>query len=636
MTTSANLQSPIFTDMKIAAIDSIVRNISGWKTSAFIEDPSVWASENRYLPSGTTELPGKVDWSIAPHLVEIVDCFHPDSGIMQVSIMKSTQSLATTTLESAIGHAIKHKLHNILYIISSKNIARIRSSAAIDVMIDNSGLAPYVKPISQRMRRKVADNTFYKELHGGRRLMMTSWNSIGDAKSMTWSFIIMDELDEAPFDLKGQGDPEKIFAGRGKTVRNLKIAKISTPTNVNGRISVNFNEGDKRYWQIPCPHCGGYQTLDIKGMGRDYGLTARSERIDGVEQVIPDTVAYICMHCKALFYEYQKPQFMAGGKWVPTARPVNPEYRSYHISNLMSPVMFFSWTRCMQEFAETDYGQNITRFKNFCIDVMGLPWESRSDKKTWQEVKATAEDYRIGTIPAGGLVPTAGVDVQKRWLEMTVIAWGANMESWVIDHIKFHGDTADNRGKCWSDLRNYLLTKKYMMTSTGKALPILCTAVDCAYNPKITDEDDRGDGTTEHTVYSVVPTLPRAIACRGNDSMRDAIIKEERIRKRSPLATRFEFATSELKEELYAKLDAGAAHPARVHFSSDLSDDFFKGVVSEAYVEHAGGRWGWKKIYDRNEPLDTMNLARAAAERLNLASWSDAVWDNYAKKLENR
>jgi phage terminase large subunit GpA-like protein len=628
--------TPLILQLKSTALETVIKHVENWKTSSYIEMPSEWAAENRYLPAGTTEYPGLVDHSIAPHMVEILDCFHPDSGLSQISIMKSTQSLATTTIESAIGHAVKHKLHNILYIISSKNIAKVRSSAAIDVMIDNSGLAGFVKPISERMKRKTADNTFYKELHGGRRLMMTSWNSIGDAKSLTWSFIIMDEIDEAPYELKGQGDPEKIFAGRGKTVRNLKIAKISTPTTTTGRIAVNFYEGDQRYFYVPCPHCGEFQTLEVKGAGKDYGLTASSERIDGVEQIVPESVCYICKHCKALFYEYQKSDMMLKGKWIPTARPVNPGYRSYHISNLMSPVMFYTWTRCMQEFAETDWGQNITRFKNFCIDVLGMPWESRSEKKDWSELQTAATDYALETIPAGGLIVTAGVDVQKTWLEFQAVAWGKGLECWIVDHRKFYGETYDLNNNCWQELRKYIMQKKYNFAGYNQAVTISCTAIDSGYNPKAAHEEEaeQGDITTEHIVYSFVASTPRTIACRGNDSLKDAFIRKETVKKAQALKIRYDVAVSELKDEIFTHLDMPAGTPGQIHFTKKLSQEYFRGFSSEVYAEIAPGKWNWKKIYDRNEPLDTFILCRAAAEMLNLPSWTEQVWDKYKSSLK--
>ncbi len=625
--------------MTLTSIDAlaraeIIRSISAWKTSAYIPFPSEWATQNRYLPAGTTEFPGYIDHSIAPHMVEIQDCFHPDSGIKTTTIMKSTQSLATTALENVIGWAIKYKLHNILYIISSRNIAKIRSSAAIDVMIDNSGLVDCVKPISQRMKRKVADNVFYKEFAGGRRLMMTSYNSIADAKSLSWDLIIMDEIDEAPFELKGQGDPEKIFEGRGKTSRGLKIAKISTPTNTHGRINQNFINGDRRYYYCRCPLCGEMQVLDVLGLdGCEYGLTARSEKVDGVEQVIPDSVRYVCKSCTRDVYEYQKQDMLTGGQWRPTARPVNPAYRSYHISNLMSPIMFYTWRQCMQEYAETEWGQNIMKYKNFMIDVMGRPWEMKAEKKDWRELKARAEEYQLGTMPPGALIPVAGYDVQKRWIECSVWGFGRGLECWLLDHVKFHAETETKYrdDRCWTDFRNFVLTKKYKFRD--REIPIAINAIDSGYNPEGGAES--ADIAQEHTVYEIVARTPRTIACRGNAKLKDSIIREERVKRQSPLKIRYDIATNEIKNELFVHVDLPPGAPGAMHFPRALSDDYFRGFLSEVFAEIEPGRWGYKKVFERNEPLDTYQLARAGAEALNLPTWTDAVWDAYEARMKN-
>ena len=59
--------------------------------------------------------------------------------------------------------------------------------------------------------------------------------------------------------------------------------------------------------------------------------------------------------------------------------------------------------------------------------------------------------------------------------------------------------------------------------------------------------------------------------------------------------------------------------PGYMHFPMDYragyNMDFFKGLISERMVMHRkGGKSviGWEKIYERNEPLDCRNYARAA------------------------
>ena len=614
-------------ELEIESRKKLIRHIKSWRTDSYIPLVSEWAAENRYLPPGTTEWPGLVDHTIAPHLVEIQDSCHPLSGIQSVTIMKGTQALCTSAIESVIGHSIKYKLHNIIYIISTQSMAKMRSSAAIDTMIDNSGLSDCVKPMSNRTKRKTSDTSTYKEFKGNRRLLMTSYGSIADAKSFTYSMVIFDELEEAgKGDFRGQGDIEKIFQGRSKTIRDYKFIKISTPTNTQGRINLNFLEGDQRYYYVRCPLCGEYQVLKMMMGGRDHGLFAQIETVDNMPFVIKDTVKYVCEHCKKDLYEYQKGQMLNSGKWIPTARPKNPLYRSYQISNLMSPIMFYSWKQCMQDFAETDFGQNILKFKNFTIDVLGEPWESRSEKKDWNELKNKAENYKLDEVPDGGLVVTGGVDVQKRWLELQCVAWGRHMESFVIYHEKFHGDTYDPSGKCWQDLENFINTKRFKLK--GITVPISRVAIDSGNNPLA--EESENSSRAEHAVYTFVArNYQKTIACRGNPKLKDTIIKEERIKKAIPLKIRYDVAVNDLKDEIFVKIDFAEGTQGYMHFSRELSDDYFRGFVSEIFCEIEPGKFGYKKIFDRNEPLDTWILCRAAAEHLNLPIWTEPVWNKY-------
>lgn len=618
-------------ELELESRKKLIRHIKSWHTDSYIPLISEWASENRYLPAGTTEWPGLVDHTIAPYLVEIQDACHPLSGIQSITIRKGTQTGVTTSIENFIGHSIKYKLHNIIYIITTQSMAKMRSSAAIDTMIDNSNLGDCVKPMSNRTKRKTSDTSTYKEFHGNRRLLMTSYGSIADAKSFTYSAVIFDELEEAgKGDFKGQGDIEKIFQGRSKTIRDYKFIKISTPTNTQGRITRNYLEGDQREYYCRCLLCGEFQVLEMMMAGRDFGLFATCDVIDNIPIVIPDSVKYVCKHCKKDLYEYQKGDMLNSGKWIPTARPVNPNYRSYQVSNLMSPVMFYSWRQCMQDFAETDFGQNILKFKNFQIDVLGLPWETRAEKKDWKELKDRAENYPLEVVPDGGLIVSGGVDVQKRWLEIQCVAWGRGLESWPIYTEKFHGDTYDPNGKCWQDLENFIRTKRFKLK--GITVPITLTAIDSGYNPGA--EESENSIRAQHVVYEFVArNYKNTIAARGNPKLKDTIIKEERIKQNIPLKIRYDVAVNDLKDEIFIKIDFAPGTQGYMHFPKDFSDDYFKGFLSEVFTEIEPGKWGYKKVFDRNEPLDTWILCRAAAERLNLASWTEPVWNQYEIKI---
>ena len=190
---------------------------------------SEWAEDERYIPEGVSDYYGPFDWSIAPHLKEILDCLHPDHPARKVALMKSVQSAGTTSIgENAMGAFIRYKLGNVLFLTSTKGIGAIRGSANIDTLIDNSGLAGLLKPMSNRTGHKNKDNTFYKEFVGGIKLLITSYGSIGDLKSNTWHLIIRDEWEEAGVELKDQGDIDGIIEGRTRGLRFYKIVDIST------------------------------------------------------------------------------------------------------------------------------------------------------------------------------------------------------------------------------------------------------------------------------------------------------------------------------------------------------------------------------------------------------------------------
>ena len=38
-------------------------------------------------------------------------------------------------------------------------------------------------------------------------------------------------------------------------------------------------------------------------------------------------------------------------------------------------------------------------------------------------------------MPSGGLFLTAGADVQKDRIEVSIWAWGRGLESWLVDHL---------------------------------------------------------------------------------------------------------------------------------------------------------------------------------------------------------
>lgn len=617
---------------------------------------SKWATDNRYIPPGVSDYYGQFDPMVAPHMVEILDRIHPDDPCTHVTLMKSVQSAGTTTVaENAIGAYIRYKLGNILFLTSTKGIGAIRGSANIDTLIDYSGLAKYVKPHSNRTGHKNKDNTLYKEFAGGIKMLITSYNSIGDLKSNTWHLIIRDEWEEAGVELKDQGDIGGIIEGRTKGIRNFKIVDISTPGRMEtSRTYKSFLEGDQCERFLPCPICGEKQILILKGKGDDYGLTFTREKDkrSGHKVLIPETVRYICRHCKKDFRESKKQWMLEKGKWIPQSIPRNRKKHSYHASGLIAPEQFLSWERICQDFIDTDFGQDLLKFKDFTINDLGNAWAAVKKTASWEKLRDRAEPYSLGEVPAGDKQTISGVelytgpmllfggcDVQGDRLEICVTGFAVNSEKYIVDYQIFYGDTANLDDPCWLALDDWVNNHEYKIL--GKPAYIEMCAIDAGFDPKKAKRGKDYAGKA-HTVYEFVSVrVDRFIATMGNpDDSAIGILKESRINDvKTSLTKRYMVSVSLLKELIMSVIDNteghGAIHVPRFQMIEGLQknvpDDWYQQFLSERYQEDPKkpGTFQWTKIRARNEVLDCFIYSVAAADSQTVTRWTNETWANY-------
>lgn len=606
--------------------------------------PADWARQNRYMPSEITENYGMWDATDVPQLIEPLNRVHPDDPTTHIALMKSVQSAGTVSfLENALGFWTKYKLGSASFFTSSKGVGKVRSSSALDVMIDNGGLADLLKPISTRSKRKSADTAMYKEFAGGVKWLISSYNSIGDMKSNTFNLMLLDEWDEAGEEISDQGDIEGILEGRTMATRMYKMLQVSTPSRMEtSRIYKGFINGDQRRYFVPCPICGDPQILVLKANGRKHGLTFNMTRDANTGAKILDvnSVRYICEHCKREFFEESKKEICNKGEWRETWKgsghaPKTPNHKSYHASGLIS--QFLPWARICERFVRTDFGKDIPNFKDFTINFLGEPWARIKNNISWEKVKQRAEDYCMGEIPPGsGWFLYMGVDVQNNRLEGCVVAVGGEngiMEKHIIDYVVFSGEPADeNDANTWGALHHYVYNKTFP-TPEGCEMRILCCAVDSGFDAKQRRQKDWT--SKEHTVYNFVATRQdKFIAIKGvKESTGTGVIVP--VKNKHPrLTTRYEISTSVIKELLFQRMnETGGEYSLHVpkykkegFVEVPIGDAWYKQLVSERYQEVSPGKFGWKKIFDRNEVLDTTVYAVALMYRDNLNAYDDPQW----------
>ena len=592
--------------------------------------------ENRYIREGTCPVPGQYTPNVAPHMVEILERLNPDDPSTWIALLKGVQSTGTFHAELAMAYWIKFKLGSIGFFTATKELAATRSSANIDVMIDDTiGLSELVKPHSARNARKKADSTYYKEFVGGIKMIISSYGSLAGMKSNTMGLIILDECEDAEDDIKGQGDVIKTIEGRTIAVRRFKIFAVSTSGNMEtSNIYRLYKQGDQRKYNMPCPKCGELQVLEFMENDMKYGLTFACK--PGADEIIePDSVRYICRHCGDYFKESKKQWMLENGIWIPTANPPDPNRRSYHVSGLLSPEQMLSWTRICTEYLMTNRGKKTLEYKVFVINFKGEAYRRVEKESTESEFRRkNLCDYHLGEVPKGKLILMSGADVQKNRVELLVQAVGKGFSRALVDVQVFHGNPANPDDMVWRSLADFVNNHTYKIL--GEDHNIQYCAIDCGYDPKEARRKDWNDKS--HTVYNFVGMNYKFYAVRGTAKLKlfDVVRVARTHNELCPDV--YMLNTPLLKDMLSTELarediEPMVMFPDKMEDGRPLDNEIIKQFLSEKYMETKDGTMAWVPIRSRNEVLDMWNYATGLGYILKINTWSDMEWDNWKMEI---
>ena len=131
---------------------------------------------------------------------------------------------------------------------------------------------------------------------------------------------------------------------------------------------------------------------------------------------------------------------------------------------------------CSSDLVNKESG-SAAAIKTFKNTELGETWVEEGEAPDWQRLLERREDYRIGSVPSGGLLLTAGADVQKDRIEVSVWAFGRGKESWLIEHRVLMGDTA--REEVWKQLAGLL--GEHWTHTNGVQMPLARLAVDTGF-----------------------------------------------------------------------------------------------------------------------------------------------------------
>ena len=583
---------------------------------------SQWADRHRMLSGRASAEPGRYRTARTPYMREIMDALSPGAAAQRVVFMKAAQVGATEAGNNWIGFAIHQAPGPMLAVQPTVELAKRNSRQRIDPLIDESPeLRERVKPA----RSRDTGNTMLSKEFAGGILIMTGANSAVGLRSTPARYLFLDEVDAYPLSADEEGDPVTLAEARSLTfAHRRKVFLVSTPT-IKGlsRIEREYEASDQRRYFVGCPHCGHRQWLKFERLRWDKGR--------------PETARYHCESCEAPIAEHHKTAMLEAGEWRATASSIDPRTIGFHLSALYSPVGWLSWEAVARAWeAALGSDEAIKAFRN---TMLGETWVESGEAPDWQRLYERREEFRIGTVPAGGLVLTAGADVQKDRIEVSVWAWGRGLTSWLVDHIVIDG--GPERAEAWEALSG-LLSQTWPHVG-GQRLGLAKLAIDSGYEAPAVYAFARAAGFAQVAPVKGVEGFNRAAPIVG-PSYVDVTTSGKKLRRGARLWT---VAVATFKSETYRflrlarrtdeEMAAGAPVPAGyVHLPRGSEAEWIKQLVAEQLVtvktKRGFQRLEWQKLRERNEVLDCRVYARAAAWIAGIDRWSEATW----RDLENQ
>ncbi|MEZ2137729.1 phage terminase large subunit family protein [Stenotrophomonas maltophilia] len=580
---------------------------------------SEWSDRHRILSSKASAEPGRWRTSRTPYLKAIMDCLSPMSPIERVVFMKAAQLGATEMGSNWIGYVIHHAPGPMMAVWPTVEMAKRNSKQRIDPLIEESAaLAELIAPA----RSRDSGNTILaKEFRGG-VLVMTGANSAVGLRSMPVRYLFLDEVDGYPLDVEGEGDAISLAEARTRTFARRKIFIVSTPT-ISGASAIEreYEASDQRRYFVPCPHCQHRQWLRFEQLRWDKGA--------------PETAAYICKACDTAISEHHKTWMLENGEWRAMAEG---KTAGFHLSSLYSPVGWRSWREIAAawEAAVNKESGSAAAIKTFKNTELGETWVEEGEAPDWQRLVERREDYRIGSVPAGGLLLVGGADVQKDRIEASVWAFGRGKECWLIEHRVLMGDTA--RDAVWKRLAEML--SESWTHACGAALPLARFALDTGF---ATQEAYAFVRACRDSRVMAVKGVARGAALIGTPTAVDMTQGGKKLRRGIKV---FAVAGGIAKLEFYNNLRKNAdveddgltiRYPIGFVHLPKIDAEFIQQLCAEQLITRRD-RNGypvreWQKMRERNEALDCYVYARAAASSAGLDRFEERHWRELERQL---
>lgn len=550
---------------------------------------SQWADDKFYLSPESSAEPGK--WRTYPYQRGPMDAM-TDPHIERVTFRKSARVGYTKMVNCAIGYHIEQDPCPQLVVQPTIDDAQGYSKDEIAPMIRD---CPCLDGLVADAKSRDSNNTIQKKAYPGGVLTLIGANSARGFRRLTVRNIYFDEVNGYPPTAGHEGDQITLGIKRTDTFWNRKIIMGSTDT-IKGmsRIEENYLLSDQRLCLVPCPHCNTYQALEFKNMKWPKDN--------------PERAYFQCVRCKKAIDHRSKRAMVQKCQWKAT-KPTR-RHAGFFLWAAYSYAPAAAWGMIATRFMDANQYFKRTgdfeKLKTFVNTDLGDSWEEKGQGV--ETIELTKNKSAAGAkVHKDVLVITAGVDIQDDRIELEIVGWGANRESWSLSWEVLPGDT--DRQDVWKQLDEQL-QRRFARSDGAPDMPVNCAII------------DHGHKTAMVEAFVLPRQIRRIYAGKGSSQAGKPIAsapgrQSKALRKKIWLIT---IGTDTCKDLIMGRLRVTEPGPGFCHFPDDRPEEYYKQLTAEEVVyryQKGVKKRIWKKKRARNEALDLRVYATAALEVLN-------------------
>lgn len=571
--------------------------------------------------------------ALTPYLVEPTDRqLRRDTDI--VVLIGPSQFGKSEIYLNTVSHAALYAPRDILLFQPTKDLAIDFSERRIE-----EGLLRTSPDVAAQLGDNRGDDKVFTKLFRNGSMVTLAWPVSSQLSSRPVPWVLIDERDSIADDIAGEGDP--VDLARKRTIqfgRNGIVTVVSSPKreDITTGIVPLFFQGDRNLWWWPCLDCGEYWS---PGFDADQVPTLAHLRIlpDATADQAAEAAAMICPHCGSITeHERHRAEMNGRGLWLPYGMAIRPDgdlvgqrpvtrigsYWLHGMVNAFRPLssIVHEYVTALNHFTKTG---DETKLKAVTNTTLGVYHKSKAVTEAEQlepeVLKARAEAFPLGVVPARAGAIFGTVDVQMNSFVVAIWAVAATGEVWLVAYFDiFKAVDADGverqispatNGADWDVLTDQVVLSRWPVEGTEDFMSPTLTMVDTGGKKGATGNAYEWwiRASRYRDAAGLRVRLDRSIMLTKGGNRPDAplitrslIETDNRGRRLKKGVKLYILNVHALKDIASSRLQVARPGANYVHFSLDTPDRVYAELCAEVRTEDDG----WQKRSPRNEAWD--------------------------------